>query len=105
MRRDAQSSPTRWFQGKSTASRTSRGGTRDARMQDLPGRLPSPGTNSPGGTLRQQNVLADDWAETFAEMIEANILGASLLGGAGHLNRELGEVLSSMSMTTFEGFP
>ena len=50
------------------------------------------------------SMIADDWAETFADLIEANILGASLLGGAGHLNRELGEILSAMSASPFEGF-
>ena len=50
------------------------------------------------------SAIADDWAETFAELIEANILGASLLGGAGHLNRELGDVLNTMSASPFEVF-
>ncbi len=48
--------------------------------------------------------IADDWAETFADLIEANILGAPLLGGTGQLNRELGEVLNAMSASPFEGF-
>ena len=48
--------------------------------------------------------IAEDWADMFADLIEANILGAGLLGGAGHLNRELGEVLSAMSVSPFEGF-
>ncbi len=50
------------------------------------------------------SAIADDWAETFADLIEANILGAGLLGGAGHLNRELGEVLSAINASPFEGF-
>ena len=49
------------------------------------------------------SAVADEWADTFADLIEANILGAGLLGGAGHLNRELGEVLSAMSASPFEG--
>ena len=50
------------------------------------------------------SAVADEWAETFADLIEANILGAGLLGGAGHLNRELGEVLSAINASPFEGF-
>ncbi len=49
------------------------------------------------------SIIAGEWAETFADLIEANILGAGLLGGTGQLNRELGEVLSAMSASPFEG--
>ncbi len=47
--------------------------------------------------------VASLWAETFVDLVEANILGAGLLGGAGHLNRELGEVLSAISAQSYEG--
>jgi hypothetical protein len=50
-------------------------------------------------------VLAPSgWADAFVDLVEANILGAGLLGGAGHLNRQLGEVLNSLSLQTFEAF-
>jgi hypothetical protein len=51
----------------------------------------------------QRMSIAVTWAEAFADLVEANILGASLLGGAGHLNRELGEVLSAVSAQSYEG--
>jgi hypothetical protein len=47
--------------------------------------------------------IAGRWAETFGDLVEANILGASLLSSAGHLNRELGEVLGAMSAQSYEG--
>ena len=53
--------------------------------------------------LPATSAVADDWAENFADLVEANILGAALLGGAGHLNRELGEVLGAISASPFEG--
>ena len=49
-------------------------------------------------------AIAGEWAETFADLIEANILGSNLLGGAGQLNRELGDVLGAISAGPFEGF-
>jgi hypothetical protein len=52
---------------------------------------------------RAASTVAAIWAETFSDLVEANILGASLLGGAGHLNRELGEVLNAMSAQSYEG--
>ena len=74
-----------------------------ARGQHEAGRVPhGAAARRPGQTSAL--TIADDWAETFADLIEANILGASLLGGAGHLNRELGEVLAAISAGPFEGF-
>ena len=92
---------------------------RDARFG-----MPGSGTNGAGATSRNRTdasrgsagvtsrrpgqaavpAIADEWAETFADLIEANILGSNLLGGAGHLNRELGEVLNAISAGPFEGF-
>ncbi len=54
-------------------------------------------------TAPETQLIAAAWAEQFSDLVEANILGASLLGGAGHLNRELGEVLSAMSAQSYEG--
>ncbi len=51
----------------------------------------------------QPASIAGAWAEAIGDLVEANILGASLLGGAGHLNRELGEVLSAISAQAYEG--
>lgn len=53
--------------------------------------------------IRSAGTVAAVWAEKFSDLVEANILGASLLGGAGHLNRELGEVLNAMSAQSYEG--
>ncbi len=48
------------------------------------------------------HTVAVAWPDDFASLVEANILGAGLLGGAGHLNRQLGEILAAMSHQSFE---
>jgi hypothetical protein len=84
-----------------------RGDPRDLRYGGGQARAPTgarrAGARPAASSLAGVSPLAGVWAETFSDLVEANILGASLLGGAGHLNRELGEVLSNMSGQSFEG--
>lgn len=44
-------------------------------------------------------------AATFSKLAKANIRGADLPGGAGHLIRELGDMLHAPTATVFEGTP
>lgn len=58
-----------------------------------------------GAAAAAPATIADASAGTFGDHIAANIPGAGLPGETGHLNREPGEALSSMSANQIEGAP